>query len=68
MSSSPIHAAEKRGDHFWDNGESNLLKSLILYVDLDASRKPEERNLPAVYQMLTQNSESSSPPFLTACP
>lgn len=47
----------ERGDHFWDNGESNLLKSLILYVDLDASRKPEERNLPAVYQMLTQNSE-----------
>ena len=47
----------EKGDHFWDNGESNLLKSLILYVDLDASRKPEERNLPAVYQMLTQNSE-----------
>ncbi len=47
----------EKGDHFWDNGESNLLKSLILYVDLDASRTPEERNLPAVYQMLTQNSE-----------
>lgn len=48
---------DEKGDHFWDNGEANLLKSLILYVDLDASRKPEERNLPAVYQMLTQNSE-----------
>ena len=46
-----------KGDHFWDNGEANLLKSLILYVDLDATRQPEERNLPAVYQMLTQNSE-----------
>ena len=44
-----------KGDHFWDNGEANLLKSLILYVDLDATRRPEERNLPAVYQMLTQN-------------
>ena len=46
-----------KGDHFWDNGEANLLKSLILYVDLDASRTPQERNLPAVYQMLTQNTE-----------
>ena len=46
-----------KGDHFWDNGEANLLKSLILYVDQDPSRKPEERNLPAVYQMLTQTSE-----------
>lgn len=46
-----------KGDHFWDNGEANLLKSLILYVDLDATRRPEERNLPAVYQMLTQNTE-----------
>lgn len=46
-----------KGDHFWDNGEGNLLKSLILYVNLDATHRPEERNLPAVYQMLTQNSE-----------
>lgn len=46
-----------RGDHFWDNGEANLLKSLILYVDTDTARKPGERNLPAVYQMLTQNTE-----------
>ena len=46
-----------KGDHFWDNGEANLLKSLILYVDLDTTRHPEERNLPAVYQMLTQNTE-----------
>lgn len=46
-----------KGDHFWDNGESNLLKSLILYVDLDSTRTPEERNLAAVYQMLTQHTE-----------
>ena len=38
-------------------GESNLLKSLILYVDLDSTRTPEERNLAAVYQMLTQHTE-----------
>jgi len=44
-------------DHFWDNGEGNLLKSLILYIDQDPSRKPEEKHLPAVYQFLTQTSE-----------
>ena len=38
-------------------GEANLLKSLILYVDMDSTRKPEEKNLPAVYQMITQNTE-----------
>lgn len=47
-----------KGDHFWDNGEGNLLKALILYVDKDPTRKPEDKNLPAVYRLLTQNSES----------
>ena len=48
-----------KADHFWDNGEGNLLKSLILYVDQDASRSPDMKHLPAVYQMLTQNTEKS---------
>ena len=46
-----------KGDHFWDNGEANLLKALVLYIDLDPLRRPEEKNLPAVYKLLTQNSE-----------
>lgn len=46
-----------KGDHFWDNGESNLLKALVLYVDQDRTRTLSEKNLPAVYQMLTQYSE-----------
>lgn len=46
---------DEDGDYFWDNGEGNLLKSLILYVSLDESRKPEERNLAAVYHMLIYN-------------
>ncbi len=46
-----------KGDHFWDNGEANLLKALVLYVDFDPSRTPEMKNLPAVYQLLTQYSE-----------
>lgn len=46
-----------KGDHFWDNGEANLLKALVLYVDFDNTRSPEMKNLPAVYQLLTQYSE-----------
>lgn len=40
-----------KGDHFWDNGEGNLLKALILLVDLDPSRSSDTKHLPAVYQM-----------------
>jgi len=44
-------------DRFWDDGEGNLLKSLILYIDQDASRPAAAKHLPAVYQFLTQNNE-----------
>ena len=47
-----------KGDHFWDNGEGNLLKALVLYVALDPNKTSEEKNLPAVYRLLTQNSEN----------
>lgn len=46
-----------KGDHFWDNGEGNLLKALILMVDQDKKLNPNQKNLTSVYQMLTQNSE-----------
>lgn len=46
-----------KGDHFWDNGEGNLLKALILLVDQDRTRSSDEKNLPAVYQMLTRHTE-----------
>ena len=46
-----------KGDHFWDNGEGNLLKALVLYIDQDRTRGPDMKNLPAVYRLLTQNSE-----------
>ena len=51
------NTSEGKGDHFWDNGESNLLKALVLYIDQDRSRSPDTKNLAAVYQLLTQNSE-----------
>ena len=44
-------------DHFWDNGEGNLLKALVLYIDRDRTRSPSEKNLPSVYQLLTQHTE-----------
>ena len=51
------NTSEGKGDHFWDNGEANLLKALVLYIDQDRSRSPDAKNLPAAYQLLTQNSE-----------
>lgn len=48
-----------KGDHFWDNGESNLLKALVLYTDLDNSLPSERKNLAYVYQLLTRNSEKT---------
>ena len=46
-----------KGDHFWDNGEANLLRALILLIDYDINRPKEQKHLPAVYQMLTTYSE-----------
>lgn len=44
-----------KGDHFWDNSEMNLLKALVLYVDLGFP--PEGRNIGQVYKLLTMSSE-----------
>ena len=41
-------------DHFWDNGEANLLKGLILLVDNDKSNAGEGKNLYNVYKELSK--------------
>jgi len=47
-----------KGDRFWDNGEGNLLKALVLYVDQNKSRnKNLGKNLAEVYSLLTSKSE-----------
>lgn len=46
-----------RGDHFWDNGEANLLKALVLYADHSTAFGADRRNLPEVYRFLTQTNE-----------
>lgn len=48
-----------KGDHFWDNGETNLLKALVLYVALDDSRTSDEKNLSAVYRLIADISEKN---------
>lgn len=44
-----------KGDHFWNSAEMNLLKALVLYVDL--CYPENERNIGQAYQLLTQCSE-----------
>ena len=45
-----------KGDRFWDSAEMNLLKALVLYVDL--SYPPEQRNIGQVYRLLTECSDA----------
>lgn len=45
-----------KSDRFWDSGEMNLLKALVLYVDL--TYPPEQRTIGEVYNLITQCSES----------
>ena len=44
-------------DHFWDNGEANLLKALVLLTSTDPSRPDSRKNLPEVYRLITSVSE-----------
>lgn len=44
-----------KGDHFWDNGEANLLKGLVLCVQLDPTIQQKDKNLTKVYEILTGN-------------
>jgi type IV secretion system protein VirD4 len=44
-----------KGDHFWDNAELNLLKTLVLYVE--QGFPPESKNIGQVYKLLTLSSE-----------
>lgn len=40
---------------FWSRGETNLLKALLLYVDLE--KNPEDRNMGMVYEMILEKSD-----------
>ena len=45
-----------KSDRFWDSGEMNLLKALVLYVD--QSYAEQNRNIGEVYRLLTLSGES----------
>ena len=40
---------------FWSRGETNLLKALILYVDME--KNPEDRNMGTVYEMILERTD-----------
>ena len=48
-----------KNDRFWDNGEGNLLKSLIMYVDSDMKANQNEKNLPMVYDLISSSQGST---------
>ena len=54
-------------DHFWDNGEGNLLKALILYVDLDPTAVRKRRTSPRCMKCSSATAPPSSPPFSSGC-
>lgn len=49
------NTGDGKSDHFWDMSELNLLKALLLYVDMEKSETG--RNLGQVYRMLSELSE-----------
>ena len=55
-------------DHFWDNGEGNLLKALILYVDLDPPAAPRRRTSPRCMKCSSATAPPSSPPLFERLP
>lgn len=57
-----------KGDHFWDNAELNLLKALILIVILDKHRSPEQKNIGAVYELLTNKTATQLEQDFNALP
>ena len=50
------NTSDGKGDHFWDNGEQNLLKALVLFVKDKKELPPSKRNLSEVYESFTTRS------------
>ncbi len=50
------NTGDEKGDHFWDNAESNLLRALVLYVSTNYSQ--EAKNIGEVYKLLTTKTET----------
>ncbi len=50
------NTSDGKGDHFWDNGEMNLLKALVLYVCVENRKLGEPVTMAEVYRLLTTTS------------
>ena len=50
------NTSDGKGDHFWDNGEQNLLKALVLFVKDNKELPITKRNLSEVYASFTTRS------------
>lgn len=48
-----------KSDHFWDNGEANLLKAMIMLVSMSKTRTEDQKNLSEVYWTLIGNGEKN---------
>ena len=57
-----------KGDHFWDNGEQNLLKALVLYVKDKKELPKSQRNLSEVYNSFTVRSMEDTGALILASP
>lgn len=57
-----------KGDHFWDNGEQNLLKALVLYVKDKKELTKSQRNLSEVYNSFTVRSIEDTGALILSSP
>ncbi|MCD8212315.1 MAG: type IV secretory system conjugative DNA transfer family protein [Oscillospiraceae bacterium] len=57
-----------RSDPFWDNGEANLLKALVLYVANEPNLDRARKNLGTVYMALVRSSVTSLQSLFSGLP
>ena len=57
-----------KGERFWDNGEQNLLKALVLYVKDKKELLKSQRNLSEVYNSFTVRSMEDTGALILASP
>ena len=57
------NTSEGQGEQFWKDCESNLLKSLILYVDAKKINEPNECSLGGIYDLLGVSNDELNAKF-----
>lgn len=57
-----------KGDHFWDNAETNLLKALVLYVCIEYRKSGLPVTMAEVYKLLTTKTAAELALMFNALP